>query len=133
MPVRAPLRLAIALCAAGVVVMGVCPAPWVDALLRVAATLHVTGVPRIALEPAGLSFEEAAALSDGTSIAIACLKKANLVRGKRIAVYGATGAIGTAGVQLAKAAIASGIALLQQVAGVPTALAAAAPVHAARA
>ncbi len=57
----------------------------------------------LAHKPAGLSFEEAAALSDGSSIAIACLKKANLGPGKRIVVYGATGAIGTAGVQLAKA------------------------------
>jgi NADPH:quinone reductase-like Zn-dependent oxidoreductase len=57
----------------------------------------------LAHKPAGLSFEEAAALSDGSSIAIACLKKADLGPGKRIVVYGATGAIGTAGVQLAKA------------------------------
>jgi NADPH:quinone reductase-like Zn-dependent oxidoreductase len=57
----------------------------------------------LAHKPVGLSFEEAAALSDGSSIAIACLKKADLGPGKRIVVYGATGAIGTAGVQLAKA------------------------------
>jgi NADPH:quinone reductase-like Zn-dependent oxidoreductase len=57
----------------------------------------------LALKPAGLSFEEAAALPDGASIARACLAKAELGPGKRIAVYGATGAIGTAGVQLAKA------------------------------
>ena len=57
----------------------------------------------LALKPAGLSFEEAAALSDGSSIAIACLKKADLGPDKRIVVYGATGAIGTACVQLAKA------------------------------
>jgi NADPH:quinone reductase-like Zn-dependent oxidoreductase len=57
----------------------------------------------LAHKPARLSFEEAAALSDGSSIAIACLNKADLGPGKRIVVYGATGAIGTAGVQLAKA------------------------------
>jgi NADPH:quinone reductase-like Zn-dependent oxidoreductase len=57
----------------------------------------------LAHKPAGLSFEEAAALSDGSSIAIACLRNAELGPGKRIAVYGATGAIGTAAVQLAKA------------------------------
>ena len=57
----------------------------------------------LAHKPPGLSFEEAAALSDGSSIAIACLKKADLGPGKRIVVYGAAGAIGTAGVQLAKA------------------------------
>lgn len=57
----------------------------------------------LAHKPAGLSFEEAAALADGASIARACLAKAELGPGTRILVYGATGAIGTAGVQLAKA------------------------------
>ena len=57
----------------------------------------------LAHKPASLSFEEAAALPDGASIARACLAKAELRDGKRILVYGATGAIGTAGVQLAKA------------------------------
>ena len=57
----------------------------------------------LAHKPASLSFEEAAALPDGASIARACLAKADLGHGKRILVYGATGAIGTAGVQLAKA------------------------------
>ena len=57
----------------------------------------------LAHKPASLSFEEAAALPDGASIARACLAKAELGPGKRILVYGATGAIGTAAVQLAKA------------------------------
>jgi NADPH:quinone reductase-like Zn-dependent oxidoreductase len=58
----------------------------------------------LAGKPPGLTFEEAAALGDGASIARACLAKAeHLGPGKRIVVYGATGAIGTAGVQLAKA------------------------------
>ncbi|MFO7573025.1 MAG: NAD(P)-dependent alcohol dehydrogenase [Gaiellaceae bacterium] len=58
----------------------------------------------LAHKPAALTFEEAAALSDGASIARACLARAELGPGKRIVVYGASGAIGTAGVQLAKAA-----------------------------
>jgi NADPH:quinone reductase-like Zn-dependent oxidoreductase len=57
----------------------------------------------LAHKPDGLSFEEAAALADGASIARACLSRAELGPGKRIVVYGASGAIGTAGVQLAKA------------------------------
>ena len=57
----------------------------------------------IAHKPAGIGFEEAAAATDGPSIARACLKKVDLREGKRILVYGATGAIGTAAVQLAKA------------------------------
>ena len=54
-------------------------------------------------KPAGMSFEEAAATCDGASIARACLRKVDLDEGKRILIYGATGAIGTAAVQLAKA------------------------------
>ena len=52
--------------------------------------------------PAGLSFEEAAAVSDGAIIALACLRKAGPLEGRRILIYGASGAIGTAAVQLAK-------------------------------
>jgi NADPH:quinone reductase-like Zn-dependent oxidoreductase len=54
--------------------------------------------------PDGLSFVEAAPLSDGPSIAQACLRKADLRAGRTIVVYGASGAIGTAAVQIAKAA-----------------------------
>jgi NADPH:quinone reductase-like Zn-dependent oxidoreductase len=57
----------------------------------------------LAHKPESLSFEEAAALPDGASIARACLSKVDLGPGTRILVYGASGAIGTAGVQLAKA------------------------------
>jgi NADPH:quinone reductase-like Zn-dependent oxidoreductase len=53
--------------------------------------------------PAGLGFDEAAALSDGASIAQACLRKADLQEGQSIWIYGASGAIGTAAVQLARA------------------------------
>jgi NADPH:quinone reductase-like Zn-dependent oxidoreductase len=62
-----------------------------------------TGGP-VAHKPGSLSFAEAAALPDGASIARACLAKVELGPATRIVVYGATGAIGTAGVQLAKAA-----------------------------
>ncbi|MEO5634215.1 NAD(P)-dependent alcohol dehydrogenase [Gaiella sp.] len=57
----------------------------------------------IAHKPPGMTFEEAAATCDGASIARACLKKVDLREGTTILVYGATGAIGTAAVQLAKA------------------------------
>jgi NADPH:quinone reductase-like Zn-dependent oxidoreductase len=52
--------------------------------------------------PAGMTFEEAAAVSDGAMIALACLRKANLRKGRRILIYGASGSIGTAAVQLAR-------------------------------
>jgi len=56
----------------------------------------------IARKPAGMSFEQAAGVTDGFVLALMCLKAANASKGQRIVVYGASGAIGTAGVQLAK-------------------------------
>jgi NADPH:quinone reductase-like Zn-dependent oxidoreductase len=52
--------------------------------------------------PDGMSFEDAAAVCDGAILAINCLKPAQPLEGKRVLVYGASGSIGTAGVQLAK-------------------------------
>ena len=57
---------------------------------------------RIAQMPAGVSFEEAAPICDGALNALMCLKVADLHEGRTILIYGASGAIGTAGVQLAK-------------------------------
>jgi NADPH:quinone reductase-like Zn-dependent oxidoreductase len=57
---------------------------------------------RIAHMPAGMSFEEAAPICDGALNALMCLKQADLRKGRRILIYGASGAIGTAGVQLAR-------------------------------
>ena len=57
---------------------------------------------RIAQMPAGMSFEQAAPICDGALNALMCLKQADLRKGRRILIYGASGAIGTAGVQLAR-------------------------------
>jgi NADPH:quinone reductase-like Zn-dependent oxidoreductase len=57
---------------------------------------------RIAHMPAGMSFEEAAPICDGALNALMCLKQADLRTGRSILIYGASGAIGTAGVQLAR-------------------------------
>ncbi len=57
---------------------------------------------RIAHMPAGMSFGEAAPISDGALNALTCLTAADLHKGRRILIYGASGAIGTAGVQLAR-------------------------------
>ena len=57
----------------------------------------------LAHKPKSMTFDEAAAVCDGASIALACLKRADLHEGRSIVVYGATGAIGTAGVQIARA------------------------------
>ena len=57
---------------------------------------------RIAHMPAGMTFGEAAPICDGALNALTCLKQADLRKGRRILIYGASGAIGTAGVQLAR-------------------------------
>jgi NADPH:quinone reductase-like Zn-dependent oxidoreductase len=57
---------------------------------------------RIAHMPAGVSFGEAAPITDGALNALTCLSAADLGKGRRILIYGASGAIGTAGVQLAR-------------------------------
>src|SRR5688500_4007546 len=54
----------------------------------------------IAHKPTGLTFEEAAAVPDGSLLALTCLRPAYPLRGKSVLVYGAAGSIGTAAVQL---------------------------------
>src|SRR5436309_1242822 len=56
----------------------------------------------IAHKPRGMSFEEAAAVCDGALNALASLRRANLRKGHQILIYGASGSIGTAAVQLAR-------------------------------
>ena len=56
----------------------------------------------VARVPAGMSLEDAAAATDGASLALACLRKAGSLNGKNLLVYGASGAVGTAAVQLGK-------------------------------
>ena len=54
----------------------------------------------IAVKPAGLSFEEAAATPDGSLLALTCLQPGAPLQGKRVLVFGAGGSVGTAAVQL---------------------------------
>jgi len=56
----------------------------------------------LALMPAGMTFEEAASVTDGAVLALMCLEAARVHKGQKMLIYGASGAIGTAGVQLAK-------------------------------
>jgi NADPH:quinone reductase-like Zn-dependent oxidoreductase len=56
----------------------------------------------VAHKPSGVSFEQAAAVCDGACIALSCLRAAQPLEGKRVLVYGASGSVGTAAVQLAK-------------------------------
>jgi NADPH:quinone reductase-like Zn-dependent oxidoreductase len=56
----------------------------------------------VALKPASISYEEAAALSFGGITALTFLKRAKLDRGEAVLINGASGAVGSAAVQLAK-------------------------------
>jgi NADPH:quinone reductase-like Zn-dependent oxidoreductase len=57
----------------------------------------------IAHMPDGISFQEAAAIYDGALLAQMNLRRARLRSGQRVLIYGASGSIGTAAVQLAAA------------------------------
>jgi NADPH:quinone reductase-like Zn-dependent oxidoreductase len=61
-------------------------------------TVRESGV--IAQKPTGLTYEEAAAVPDGSLLALTCLRPASPLRRKSVLVYGAAGSIGTATVQL---------------------------------
>jgi NADPH:quinone reductase-like Zn-dependent oxidoreductase len=54
----------------------------------------------IATKPTGLTFAEAAAVPDGSLLALTCMKAGEPLRGKSVLVYGAAGSVGTAAVQL---------------------------------
>jgi NADPH:quinone reductase-like Zn-dependent oxidoreductase len=56
----------------------------------------------VAHMPANLTFEQAAAVPDGAVNALTCLRGAGVGPGMHVLVYGASGSIGTAAVQLAK-------------------------------
>jgi NADPH:quinone reductase-like Zn-dependent oxidoreductase len=56
----------------------------------------------VALKPENLDFQQAAAICEGAYLAMNYYKAVNLQRGHKILINGATGSIGSSGVQLAK-------------------------------
>jgi len=56
----------------------------------------------LAPKPAGVSYDEAAAVCDGVILALMGLRRADIRNGRSILVYGASGSIGTAAVQLSR-------------------------------
>ena len=71
--------------------------------LRVGANAEYVAVREsgvIAHTPAGLTFEQAAAIPDGSLLATSCMAAGAPFAGKRVLVHGAAGSVGTAAVQL---------------------------------
>ncbi|KXK54569.1 MAG: alcohol dehydrogenase [Chloroflexi bacterium OLB13] len=82
-----------------------------DAVLASTFSVHFGGYAEykcfpqdgmILKKPAAIPFEQAAAIPDAGTTAIRCLRKGGIKRGQSVLIYGASGAVGTYAVQIAK-------------------------------
>src|SRR5262249_30996636 len=79
---------------------------WAFTQLRVGCYAQRTCLPAtfhlLTLAPSNVTYDEAAAIPYGGLLALYCVRHANIQPGQQALVYGASGAIGTCAVQLAK-------------------------------
>ncbi len=68
-----------------------------------AGYLTMTEYGAVASIPDGMTYEEAAPMSEGAHYALNFIRKAGIQAGQQVLIYGATGAIGSAALQIVKA------------------------------